>query len=215
MRRAGETPPFLRFVNLCGACINFINDNRPACAERTARVENMATVYTIGYEGTDIDRFIATLKAVGVTTLADVRAVPVSRKKGFSKTRLRDRLEQEGIAYVHFVELGDPKAGRDAARAGKMDEFYRVYTKHLERNEAKGALSVLAETALNDSVCLLCFERDPAHCHRTMIAIRLKQRGLDVFDLFGDEPARYVRHVAKLPRRNTRQSDAESQPEIR
>jgi uncharacterized protein (DUF488 family) len=77
----------------------------------------MTTVYTIGYEGTDIDKMLATLKAVGVDVLADVRAVALSRKKGFSKTALRTRLEAEGIAYAHFVELGDPKAGRGAARA--------------------------------------------------------------------------------------------------
>jgi uncharacterized protein (DUF488 family) len=45
----------------------------------------MTTLYTIGYEGTDIDRFVATLKAVGVQLLADVRALPLSRKRGFSK----------------------------------------------------------------------------------------------------------------------------------
>ena len=71
------------------------------------RVEGMSVIYTIGYEGTDIDRCVATLKAVGVTVLADVRAVAVSRKKGFSKNGLRERLEAEGITYVHLVELGD------------------------------------------------------------------------------------------------------------
>ena len=63
----------------------------------------MSVVYTIGYEGTDIDRFVATLKAVGIKVLADVRAVAVSRKKGFSKTALKARLEDEGIAYTHLV----------------------------------------------------------------------------------------------------------------
>jgi uncharacterized protein (DUF488 family) len=73
----------------------------------------MSVLYTIGYEGADIDRFIATLKAVEVTVVADVRAVALSRKRGFSKTALRARLAAEGIAYVHLVELGDPKPGRD------------------------------------------------------------------------------------------------------
>jgi uncharacterized protein (DUF488 family) len=103
----------------------------------------MSVVYTIGYEGTDIDRFVATLKAIGVTVLADVRAVAVSRKKGFSKNGLRERLEAEGITYVHLVELGDPKAGRDAARARKFDEFRRVYSAHIKTADAVGALKVL------------------------------------------------------------------------
>jgi uncharacterized protein (DUF488 family) len=171
-------------------------------------------LYTIGYEGTDIDRFVATLKAVKIKVLADVRAVAVSRKKGFSKTSLRERLAAEGIAYVHFVDLGDPKPGRDAARAGKYDEFRGVYSKHLNTAGAQVALQVLKETVKEERVCLLCFERDPAICHRRMIADRLKAHGLAVFDLFGDEPGRYVRHVEKLPRHRPRQGDTEPQPEV-
>jgi uncharacterized protein (DUF488 family) len=174
----------------------------------------MQVLYTIGYEGTDIDRFVETLKAVGIKVLADVRAVAISRKKGFSKSTLRARLESEGITYVHFVELGDPKSGREAARAGNYDKFRRVYSRHLKTKAASGALHVLSETVQKDSVCLLCFERDPATCHRTMIADRLKAHGLAVFDLYGDEPSRYVRHADKLPRRHSRQGDAEPQQEI-
>ncbi len=174
----------------------------------------MSVVYTIGYEGTDIDRLVDTLKLVGVTMLVDVRAVAISRKKGFSKNSLRDRLEAEGIAYVHLVELGDPKAGRDAARAGKYDEFRRIYTAHLKTSDAVDALKALDSSAREDNVCLLCFERDPATCHRRIIADRLNARGLEVFDLFGDEPNRYVRHAEKLPRRNSRKSDPQPQPEV-
>src|SRR6476660_5008483 len=105
----------------------------------------VSTVYTIGYEGTDIERFIATLKAVGVKTLADVRAVALSRKKGFSKSALRARLEDEGIGYSHFVELGDPKPGREAARAGRYEAFRKVYTRHLDLATSKGALRSLSE----------------------------------------------------------------------
>jgi uncharacterized protein (DUF488 family) len=174
----------------------------------------MSVIYTIGYEGTDIERFVATLKAVGVTMLADVRAVAISRKKGFSKNGLRERLKAEGITYVHLIELGDPKAGRDAARMGKYEEFRQVYCAHLKTANTVGALKVLEGTARQESVCLLCFERDPATCHRRMIADRLKARGLEVFDLFGDEPGRYVRHAKRLPRRRSHKGDAESQPEV-
>jgi uncharacterized protein (DUF488 family) len=175
----------------------------------------MNIAYTIGYEGTDIDTFVASLKAVGVNVLADVRAIALSRKKGFSKTALRTRLEAEGIAYIHFVELGDPRAGREAAKAGRHDEFLRVYDSHLNRAESKGALKILEETTRDNAVCLLCFERDPKACHRTIVAGRLKTSGIEVVDIYGDDPGRYVRHASKLPRRDARQSDAQSQQEIR
>ena len=168
----------------------------------------MTTVYTIGYECTDIDRFIQTLKAVGVKVLADVRAVALSRKKGFSKTALRTRLEQEGIAYLHFMALGDPKPGREAARAGRFSEFRKIYSDHLAGEAAQAALAALRDTVDNSSACLLCFERDPKECHRSIIAEKLKSAGADVFDLFGDSPARYVDFAATLPRYHPRQGAA-------
>lgn len=151
----------------------------------------MNTIYTIGYEGTDIERFLATLRAVGVTLLIDVRAIALSRKKGFSKTALRERLNIEGILYRHLVQLGDPKPGREAARAGRIKEFQKIYTKHLSSKESQECLKELAELALAQSVCLLCYERDPLHCHRSIVTAQLIPMGFNSFDLFSDLPRRY------------------------
>lgn len=165
----------------------------------------VSVVYTIGYEGTDIDRFVATLKAVGIEVLADVRAVAASRKKGFSKSALRARLEDEGIAYTHLVDLGDPKHGRDAARAGRYDEFRKIYYEHLDGVEPLAALDELSEVVGKRPTCLLCFERAPENCHRSIVADRLRDSGMEVFDLYGDDPNRYIRHAAKLPRYHPRE----------
>lgn len=171
----------------------------------------MRTFYTIGYEGTDIERFIATLKLVGVEAVADVRAVALSRKKGFSKTALRTRLEAEGIRYIHFVELGDPKPGRDAARAGQYAKFEQIYTSHLIQPEPRAALGELGSLIAGAATCLLCFERDPKVCHRSIVATRLKQHGMDVVDLFADSPKRYVDFPEKLARRRTGESASATQ----
>ncbi|TGW07799.1 DUF488 domain-containing protein, partial [Mesorhizobium sp. M2D.F.Ca.ET.145.01.1.1] len=128
----------------------------------------MSVVYTIGYEGTDIERFVATLKAVGIERLADVRAVALSRKKGFSKKALSTRLEAEGIEYLHFIDLGDPKPGRDAARAGFFDKFRAIYSAHLDSDDAQSSLRELVVVAGEKPTCLLCFERDPVTCHRSI-----------------------------------------------
>ena len=168
----------------------------------------MITVYTIGYEGTDIERFIQTLKAVGVKVLADVRAVALSRKMGFSKTALRSRLEKEGITYIHFMELGDPKTGREAARAGKYDKFRQIYSKHLATADAQVALASLRDTVKISPTCLLCFERDPIVCHRSIITQKLKTSGVEILDLFGDSPARYDNLATTFPRYHPRESAA-------
>ena len=111
------------------------------------------------------------------------RASPL-RKKGFSKNVLKSRLEKEGIAYLHFKALGTPKPGRDAARAGRYEEFIRLFHSHLKSVEAQVELESLMLSASKTPTCLLCFERDPALCHRSILAARLEARGLDVVDLF-------------------------------
>lgn len=161
----------------------------------------MSVLFTVGYEGTDIDRFVRTLKAAGVRQLADVRAVAVSRKSGFSKKKLAERLADVGILYIHFVALGDPKPGREAARAGEYDRFRSIYGAHIRTDDAQIALAELIETAQAAPTCLLCFERDPETCHRTIIACDVsKKTGFDIFNLFADDPERYVSNAAKMPR---------------
>ena len=163
----------------------------------------MTQIYTIGYEGTDIERFVRTLKLVGVEQLVDVRAVPISRKKGFSKNSLRERVEAEGIRYVHLSALGDPKAGREAAKAGRYDQFRKIYAKHLSGTVAQECLSTLSNLIAESASCLMCFERDPKECHRSIIASELKST--DTFHLYADEPSRYVRNASKLPGRRSYQ----------
>jgi uncharacterized protein (DUF488 family) len=166
----------------------------------------MSVVFTVGYEGTDIDRFIRTLNLVGIERLADVRAVAVSRKAGFSKTKLASRLAKEGIEYSHFVALGDPKPGREAARAGQYERFRAIYGAHLETSAARESLRQLLHFALAAPTCLLCFERDPETCHRSVVAQELiEETGYDIFNLFADDPERYVRHASKLPRFHPRE----------
>lgn len=141
-------------------------------------------VFTIGYEGADVDRFLTTLKDAGVTTLADVRAVALSRKRGFSKSALRDALAHEGIGYEHFVKLGTPKEGRQAARAGDGALMRRIYCDQvLATDEAQEAFRDLETLAASQPICLLCFERDPSNCHRTILAQRLESLGFETVDL--------------------------------
>ncbi|SCZ04739.1 DUF488 family protein [Microvirga guangxiensis] len=141
-------------------------------------------VFTIGYEGADVDRFLTTLKDAGVEALADVRAVALSRKRGFSKSALRDALAHQGIGYEHFIKLGTPKEGRQAARAGDGELMRRIYCDEvLATEEAQEAFRNLEALASSKPICLLCFERDPANCHRRVLAQRLEGMGFEAVDL--------------------------------
>lgn len=162
---------------------------------------HVSVVYTIGYESTDISRFVKTLKAVGIKRLADVRAVAVSRKAGFSKKGLAARLDENGIEYSHFVALGDPKPGRDAARAGNFKLFRAIYGKQFRTSEAQEDLRKLLNFVRAEPTCLLCFERNPRQCHRNIVANRVvKETGYTLCDLFAEDPDRYVRNAKDMPR---------------
>lgn len=135
----------------------------------------MTSIATIGYEGTTVQSFLAALRAADVDLLVDVRAVASSRRPGFSKTRLAENVRSIGIDYLHLRALGTPADGRAAARAGRHDEMRAIFAQQLATNEAQAELEVLAGLVrCGKRVCLLCFEADPAHCHRTAVAQALQ-----------------------------------------
>ncbi len=125
---------------------------------------------TIGYEGCTIDTVLAALREASVGLLLDVRAVPQSRKPGFSKRQLAAGLDEVGIRYVHLQGLGTPKPGRDAARAGQTARMEAIFSEHMTSDRAQAALAQAKLLAREQRACLLCFERDPAQCHRRLVA---------------------------------------------
>jgi uncharacterized protein (DUF488 family) len=133
-------------------------------------------LFTIGYEKATPDTLVAALKGAGVKTLIDVRAVPASRRPGFSKTKLAQRLEASGIAYVHLRDLGTPKTGRDAARSGQVEKMHGIFAKHMERPEAQMALDQAIDIAKESPSCLLCLERSHDDCHRGILAAMMEKR---------------------------------------
>jgi len=132
---------------------------------------------TIGYEAATQGRVIDCLKRAGVEVVIDVRAVASSRRAGFSKTLLAASLAGAGIDYVHLRGLGTPKAGRQAVRAGHVAEMEQIYETHLMEPEAQLELARALDIARERSAALLCYETDPAHCHRRIVAALLMQAG--------------------------------------
>jgi uncharacterized protein (DUF488 family) len=126
-------------------------------------------IFTIGYEGATQAEFIARLSDTGITLLVDVRAVPLSRRPGFSKNVLAASLREAGIDYVGFKALGTPPDGREAARKGRHADLVRIYGAQLDLPEAQLAALQLVDMARERPTALLCFEREPACCHRTLL----------------------------------------------
>ncbi len=113
---------------------------------------------------------VRALLDAGVAHLIDVRAVPLSRKPGFSKRQLAASLDQAGIRYTGLRGLGTPRAGRDAARRGDVGALEHIFAEHMLTNRAQADLAHAVAIARTAPSCLLCFEADPACCHRRLVA---------------------------------------------
>ncbi len=143
----------------------------------------MMHIFTIGYEATTMAEFLAALPGAGVERVIDVRALPLSRRPGFSKSPLRAALVEAGIDYVHLKALGTPSEGRSAARAGRHQDLERIYAGQLELPEAILAAEQMRELAAEKPSALLCYERDPAGCHRSLL-LDAEARDAEVTHLF-------------------------------
>jgi uncharacterized protein (DUF488 family) len=136
----------------------------------------MTKISTTGYEQHRTpDSLVTALAAAGVRRLVDVRELPLSRRRGFSKTKLGDVLCEAGIAYEHVRPLGNPKPLRDLYRSGRQPEGEAGYLAHV-RNGSAWAVDDLAGRLDEEHVCVMCFEADHRTCHRTLLVAELVQR---------------------------------------
>ncbi|HSB58252.1 MAG TPA: DUF488 domain-containing protein, partial [Methyloceanibacter sp.] len=164
---------------------------RPSITVMGGRVHvRPKAICTIGYEGGTVDAFIRALKRARVELVLDIRAAPVSHKKGFSKNQLAAHLSEAGIGYRHLRGLGTPKRGREAARAGDLEGFERIFLAHMDEPEALLDLGEAIALAKAQPVCLLCLERDPEHCHRLIVGNRMvRETGQGLRHLFVEAAA--------------------------
>lgn len=126
-------------------------------------------LFTFGYEGLAIDGFIARLKEAGVAVVVDVRELPLSRKKGFSKTAFAHALRDAGIAYTHVPTLGCPKPVRNQYRVdGNWKRYEKAFSSYLVTQAS--AVAGLAKFSKTTRACLVCFEADFNFCHRSLVA---------------------------------------------
>jgi len=136
----------------------------------------------IGYEGQVINEFTAELVRQGIDRVVDVRLTPISRKPGFSKTRLGLALASAGIAYEHRPELGNPKDNRAGFGGSATDrqQAREHFASLLERSAASTALEELAEAATEARIAVLCFEADQSRCHRDVVLAEVARRAVTV-----------------------------------
>ena len=146
----------------------------------------MPAIKTIGHSNHPLERFVDLLKAGGVTLLVDVRSMPYSRRfPQFGKERLARSLAEAGVAYLHEGAAlgGKPDGGGSYDALAAMPAF-------------KDALGRLIERAQDTTLCLMCAEKEPIDCHRTvLVSRRLAEQGIAIDHLLADGSTRPHREV--------------------
>jgi len=125
-------------------------------------------IYSVGYEGFDVQGLVDRLASSHVAAVIDVRLTPSSRRPGFSRKTFGAALERAGISYHHEPSLGNPADNRDSFRRGDGREG-RQRMRELLEHGSDAAIQRLISRARNDRIAVLCVERDHTRCHRSVI----------------------------------------------
>ena len=136
------------------------------------------TVLTVGHSNHSPREFVGLLQVNGVTSVADVRSAPYSRfNPSYNRETLRSMLKTHGIVYTFLGrELGARTEDESCYENGRV-RFDRLAATDL----FKGGIERIIDGASRYCIALMCAEREPLDCHRTLLVARaLTERGLDV-----------------------------------
>ncbi len=139
-------------------------------------------IYTIGYAGTDIERFIGILKDKKVDILIDVRSIPRSQYfYQFNDNLLSKTLSNVGIKYENWKR----EFGARQDNMGFYTDSILDYEKFSQSKQFQEGVSKIKELVKRDiNICLMCAEIDPINCHRAILCGKeLYVKGLDVMHI--------------------------------
>ena len=154
------------------------------------------TIYTIGHSTHEIGKCVSFLKRYRIDTVADVRSVPYSRQQlQFNRENLIDSLKTHGIAYVFLgKELGARSADPECYEKGRVK-----YRSLAQTTLFREGIERIRNGSKHRSIALMCAEKDPLDCHRTILVAReLAREGLDVAHILAD--GRVERHGVVMKR---------------
>jgi uncharacterized protein (DUF488 family) len=147
-------------------------------------------LFTIGHSNLSLERFLALLAESSIRVVADVRSNPASsRSPWFERAALARELESRGLSYRWFRDLGGrrPRHPDDALHPALCHEWQRIYAAAMNRREFHRSCEDLLGLASSALVAVLCAERDPGRCHRSLLSDRLTVMGARVVHILGSD----------------------------
>lgn len=165
--------------------INYVYDQYPdytifsEIEQKKQYIRDQTGIITIGYEGLSIDEFLMHLIQEKIHILIDIRNNPWSMKYGYTKHTLSTLCEKLGIKYLSTPILGIPSNLRKNLQTEEdYKNLFIHYSKYLKTKTED--LNEVIQLSKNQKLALMCFEKDPQHCHRHILAEELKRFGAEV-----------------------------------
>jgi uncharacterized protein (DUF488 family) len=164
-----------------GAARSVVMNARDSIPGRTTLSEvnsdTESRVLTLGYQGHDLQEVLQTVRRHGIGEVIDVRQNASSKKPGFASSELKLALAGIGVVYTHLPDLGCERASRhELWQGGSRESFLNDYRKRLATQPQ--AFAELVQRARSGRVLLLCLERDPSRCHRSVLVEKLHAEGI-------------------------------------
>ena len=149
----------------------YLNKNEIEIINRFKAKDTTEGIFTIGYEGRSLEKYLNILIQKNIKILCDVRKNPISRKYGFAKKTLHNACESVNIKYFHLPELGIISEKRKNLNTQKdYDKLFIDYEKEILPTQQKEIKFIFSLIKTYGRVALTCYETSPKHCHRTRVA---------------------------------------------
>ncbi|MGB8437679.1 MAG: DUF488 domain-containing protein [Burkholderiales bacterium] len=161
-----------------------------------------ATLYTIGHSTRTIESLLEVLADSGIEALVDIRALPRSRRQPqFNRDALEDALASQGVRYSwHGMALGGFRKPRpDTRHVALRIPAFRGFADHMESEAFRCSLDEVLRAAERERLAIMCAERDPDQCHRSLITDAALLRGAQVIHLIdrGESRAAHRSAIAR------------------
>ena len=177
-------------------------------------MESQRVIYTIGHSTQPIEQFLGLVRKHSITAVADVRSSPYSKHAPqYSKDELKNALKLAGIAYVFLGKELGARSDDDTCYIGGVVSYERLSKTSL----FKKGIERVEDGCVQFRVALMCSERDPTECHRTILVSKaLAERGADIRHILSSgeiethkETMLRVLDILGMPREDMLNSQAE------
>ena len=146
---------------------------------------NTYQLFTLGHSNQKWQDFLQILLHYKIEVLIDIRSIPKSRFECFDGQKIREALIDQPIEY-HWAgkQLGGMrKPSQNSIHSALENPHMKAFADYMDSDLFKKSINQLVSMAKQQTLAIMCAERDPKHCHRRLISDYLNLQGVEVIHI--------------------------------